>query len=594
MNYIQYMKPGGTTENKKETSKFIEWLNKAGQSWKNFWDTPVTMQYAYNPHAVVGNGGAPFLTTQRRGDFAAQTAAAIAIPATAAGVATVGTVPTLLGMGTGMGVGTAAGVGGSKLMELVGGDENAQEMVGDIAGFTFGALAGGKATKATTNYLNFWNSQLSPKSIYTAMAEGMAPITNQNYGLVKYYGPTMGKTTAAKTNPKLVDFDDIVRDPIAKLAAKKGVTPRDLKIANDPDYIRILETEVARWRMNPANAGKTLVISNKALSSATTGYNNQPSIPDKETFIARQVQRGGNRKEAAAYYDALIESNPNLKIDNRFVSDIESGTRSAQISEVERLGFPKWDRQAEIVRQLKDQNTANLKMYLSKNRDKVANDTRGYGKQVSLLKNFLKRKVHIEQFSDQDILDLVKLRAFELNSQATGRYAIEIRGRNRAGTYYLFTKGKPGGIGEARFDPNDDGTMGIGWVANNTSGPNTEKGVSEDLYNLIIQTAKKLGLKGVRSGKDLRSPGATTRIWERYPNKVVLDETGGAHKINNINTPGPIVLLTEPSKQLVPLKSYLFDPEIITDGQMKIDWARGLYYKQGGELNYVNFMNNGK
>ena len=332
------------TENKQEKPKdrpFIKWLNKAGKAWKDFWDTPVTIQYAYNPHAVVGNGGTPFSTTQRRGDFAKQTAVAVAIPATAAGVATVGVVPTLVGIGAGMGAGIAADVGGSKLVELAGGDGNAQEMVGDIAGFTFGALAGGKATKATTNYLNFWNSWLNPKSVYTAMAEGMTPISNQNYGLVKYYGPTMGKTTAAKTNPKLVDFDDIVRDPIAKLAAKKGVTPRDLKIANDPDYISLLETEVARWRMNPANAGKTLVISNKALSSATTGYNNQPSIPDKETFIARQVQRGGNREEAAAYYDALIENNPNLKIDNRFVSDIESGTRTAQISEAERLGIPK-------------------------------------------------------------------------------------------------------------------------------------------------------------------------------------------------------------------------------------------------------------
>jgi hypothetical protein len=106
------------------------------------------------------------------------------------------------------------------------------------------------------------------------MAEGMAPTTNQTYGLVKYYGPTMGKTTAAKTNANLVDFDDVVRGPIAELAAKKGVTPRDLKIANDPDYISLLEAEVARWRMNPANAGKTLVISNKALSSSTAGYNN--------------------------------------------------------------------------------------------------------------------------------------------------------------------------------------------------------------------------------------------------------------------------------------------------------------------------------
>lgn len=175
------------TENKQEKPKdrpFIKWLNEAGQSWKDFWDTPVTMQYAYNPHAVVGNVGAPFSTTQRRGDFASQTAASIAIPATAVGVATVGTVPTLIGMGTGMGVGTAADVGGSKLVELVGGDKNAQEMVGDIAGFTLGALAGGKATKATTKYLNFWNSWFNPKSISTAMAEGMAPIKTSSAGVV--------------------------------------------------------------------------------------------------------------------------------------------------------------------------------------------------------------------------------------------------------------------------------------------------------------------------------------------------------------------------------------------------------------------------
>ena len=153
-NYIQYMKPGGTTENKKEPSKFIEWLNKAGQSWKDFWDKPVTIQYAYNPHAVVGNGGTPFSTTQRRGDFATQTAAAVAIPATAAGVATIGVVPTLVGMGVGIGAGAVGSAGGSKLIELAGGDENAQEMVGDITGFTLGALAGGKATKSSAYYLN--------------------------------------------------------------------------------------------------------------------------------------------------------------------------------------------------------------------------------------------------------------------------------------------------------------------------------------------------------------------------------------------------------------------------------------------------------
>lgn len=125
MNYIQYMQSGGTTENKKEPSKFIDWLNKAGQSWKEFWDKPVTVQYAYNPHAVVGNGGAPFSSTQRRGDFATQAAGALAVPATAVGIATVGLPATAVGTGVGIGAGTAGSVGGSKLVKLAGGDENA-------------------------------------------------------------------------------------------------------------------------------------------------------------------------------------------------------------------------------------------------------------------------------------------------------------------------------------------------------------------------------------------------------------------------------------------------------------------------------------
>jgi hypothetical protein len=134
------------TENKKETSKFIELLNKAGKSWKDFWDKPVTVQYAYNPHAVVGNGGAPFSSTQRRGDFATQAVGALAVPATAVGVSAIGIPATVIGTGVGIGAGAAGAAGGSKLVELVGGDENAQEMVGDIAGFTLGTLVGGKAT----------------------------------------------------------------------------------------------------------------------------------------------------------------------------------------------------------------------------------------------------------------------------------------------------------------------------------------------------------------------------------------------------------------------------------------------------------------
>lgn len=198
MNYIQFMSPGGTTEKKKETSKFIEWLNKAGKSWKDFWDKPVTIQYAYNPHAVVGNGGAPFSSTQRRGDFATQAAGALAVPATAVGIATVGVPATAVGMGVGIGAGAAGSAGGSKLIELVGGDKNAQEMVGDIAGFTLGTLAGGKATKTYNSYSNLMKSSLDPKSIYTAMSEAMAPVKTSSAGIWTNRGTRSAKISEAE------------------------------------------------------------------------------------------------------------------------------------------------------------------------------------------------------------------------------------------------------------------------------------------------------------------------------------------------------------------------------------------------------------
>lgn len=55
-----------------------------------------------------------------------------------------------------------------------------------------------------------------------------------HYGTVKYYGPTMGKTTAAKTNPNLVDFDDYVRGDLEALASQSGMTRQQLMMSQDP------------------------------------------------------------------------------------------------------------------------------------------------------------------------------------------------------------------------------------------------------------------------------------------------------------------------------------------------------------------------
>ena len=158
----------------------------------------------------------------------------------------------------------------------------------------------------------------------------VSPLQTNKYGTVKYYGPTMGKTTAAKTNPRLVDFDDIVREEIQQLANKKGKSVRELKTESDIEYVQLLERAVAKWQANPANKDKTLLISNSALSNKPI-FDNTPVIPSKDQFIARQVARGESDPiQAAQYYDDLLKRNPLLKIDDRFVSDIESGIESTK------------------------------------------------------------------------------------------------------------------------------------------------------------------------------------------------------------------------------------------------------------------------
>ena len=157
----------------------------------------------------------------------------------------------------------------------------------------------------------------------------------QKYGKVKYYGPTMGKTTAAKSNPNLVDFDDIVRDDIKVLADSLGKSVRQVKIESGEEYKKLLLNAIVVWQANPENEGKTLVISNAVLSTEDI-YDNEPMIPSKEQFVKRQVERNpeltdDNRtqleQEAGQYYDDLIARNPNLKIEDRFVSELEGESK---------------------------------------------------------------------------------------------------------------------------------------------------------------------------------------------------------------------------------------------------------------------------
>ena len=57
-------------------------------------------------------------------------------------------------------------------------------------------------------------------------------VPNFNKPLVKYYGPTMGKTTAKSEN--LIDFDDIMRPIKESLAKDLGITREELVKSGHP------------------------------------------------------------------------------------------------------------------------------------------------------------------------------------------------------------------------------------------------------------------------------------------------------------------------------------------------------------------------
>ena len=130
-------------------NKIIRGLNRFGAKWNNFWSQPVQITYAHGPHDVVGNGGQPYTTTNTLGQATALTAGAVAAPALAIGAVTAFP-ETAAGLTVGAALDYAGRKGGEKVVELIGGDENAQEAVGDIVGFGAGMFGGGLASKGVS------------------------------------------------------------------------------------------------------------------------------------------------------------------------------------------------------------------------------------------------------------------------------------------------------------------------------------------------------------------------------------------------------------------------------------------------------------
>lgn len=110
-------------------------------------------------------------------------------------------------------------------------------------------------------------------------------------GKVKYFGPTMGKTTFVKTNNNYVDLDQLIKPLRKQIADKLGLKVSDPKVAKSPEYQNALKQLIEEFQTNSSNNGKVLMGSQKQLLNGDFVLDGEPMLPDFETFVARNQAR---------------------------------------------------------------------------------------------------------------------------------------------------------------------------------------------------------------------------------------------------------------------------------------------------------------
>lgn len=209
--------------------------------------------------------------------------------------------------------------------------------------------------------------------------------------VVKYYGPTMGKSFAAKSNPNLIDLDTWGMPEYNQLAKKYGYKDwREMILSDKGDYNQeyktLIKDQIRRIQADPQYNGKIIVVSNASLLKPDSGitFANTPLIPERSILAFRNHQRHPweSIEHGKQWWDSLQQKGTPLTIDNRFISDIELTPgnttlfntsfspkgrtsyaffeRPSKLSEAERLGIPKhernWDYQ--FFKSIKERNPA--------------------------------------------------------------------------------------------------------------------------------------------------------------------------------------------------------------------------------------------
>lgn len=145
-------------------------------------------------------------------------------------------------------------------------------------------------------------------------------------GKVRYFGPTMGKTTFVKANPDYIDLDSYIKNTRAKAAELLGLEVSDPRVAQSPIYQDAFKNWIIEFQTNNINKGKTLLGSQRQLLNGDFVLDDVPLLPDFATFVERNQSRGFREtpEQLRSWYNGIIKLKPDIKIDNRYISDIIS------------------------------------------------------------------------------------------------------------------------------------------------------------------------------------------------------------------------------------------------------------------------------
>lgn len=171
-------------------------------------------------------------------------------------------------------------------------------------------------------YDNGYNNN---QGIFSFVKPNLSPSSGQS-ARIMWMGPTTGKTTYAKKDLSIVDIDPLTKEARKEVAKRLGLNFRDPKVSESPEYQQVIVDMVNSWLKDPTNHGKTLVASTKHLLDPKFGisFANEPFMPDFETFVTRNKARGFREtpEQLRKWYDSILRIKPDIKIDNRFASEI--------------------------------------------------------------------------------------------------------------------------------------------------------------------------------------------------------------------------------------------------------------------------------